>query len=66
MVTKFASDPKLDRAVRLRVHEFLAEQARPIRRILDELLEPHRVHAALRQVVVHEVLPGGLHPFHGE
>jgi len=36
---------QLDGAVRLRIDELLGEQARPIRRVLDELLEAHRMHA---------------------
>ena len=57
---------QLDRAVRLAVAERLIEERVEIEPHLDQLAQRQRPHAALAHVVVDEVLPRRLHPFHLE
>ena len=54
------------RAVGLRVAQLLGEQRVARRRVVDQLAEAQRMHAALGQVELHLVFIGGLHPLHGK
>jgi hypothetical protein len=57
---------KLDRAVRLGVDQRLVQQALEALDVFDQLARRQRADAAFRQIELHQVLKGGLHPFHFE
>jgi len=53
-------------AIGLRIPKCFLQERIARRPVIDQLAKTQRVHAALREVELHLVFVGGLHPFHRE